>query len=75
MTATGAVAQVVWQDGGHYANAIFSFGEYDEKSGTDGYGRNDDLVFFYVADETELKTLLEPNNGTDFIITGYELLG
>ncbi len=55
------------------SEVFISFGEYDEENDTDAHGRPDDTIFYYVDDEAELITLMDKNNGGDFIVLRYEL--
>jgi hypothetical protein len=71
--ATGATANVRWSDGEVCEGVIISFGEYDEATDTDGHGRRDDTVFFYVANEEELRNMMRPYPKADFTVISYEL--
>lgn len=74
----GARVMAQWNSDG-YPTAPFpayiSLTYYDEQRGTDGAGVNDDSILYYVADESELRSLMEPTtNPDDFVVLEYELV-
>jgi hypothetical protein len=56
----GAEVLIRWKDT-HYQpeRVYFSFGQYDEETGRDSFGINDDVVMFYCEGVEELETLNE----------------
>lgn len=74
MKQTGAIVSVKWLDNGEVEeNLIVSFGTYDEKTDTDGFGRRDEDVFYYAKDVDELCELMVSGND-DFILRSYEVV-
>jgi hypothetical protein len=72
---TGAIATIKWASDGEIREGyVISFGEYDEVSGTDGFGRNDHNIFFYMKDEEELISFKNPDADDPFRVINYELL-
>ena len=68
MEPIGFYADVAWQgestlDTGFY----FSFGEYTEPTHTDGFGINDDDVFYYTA-PADVESLREPTHDGWYIV-------
>jgi hypothetical protein len=54
-----------------------SFGRYDEKSGTDGFGVDDKEIFYYAKNEAELRRLCSKSrkvNKKDFFLLEYWLV-
>ncbi len=45
----GFYASITWRNHDHMDWMYFSFGEYDEETGLDSYGVNDERVFFYTS--------------------------
>ena len=67
----GAYCQIAYNKESPFT-AYVSFSTYHEDAQTDGFGIDDDHVFFYVDSEEELNQLMI--NGTkDFSILSYEL--
>ena len=61
---TGATALCRWLDTEEEREYYFSFGHYNEATGTDGLGISDDNVFFYCS-EGELVAMVG-GNSNDF---------
>lgn len=68
----GAWALIEWVDTKEQATRYFSFGQYNDKTETDTFGLEDDLIFYYAEGESELKTLMiEPDQ---FKVITWELV-
>jgi hypothetical protein len=71
---TGATVLIKWHDDPEPMSVTFSLGTYDEETGTDGFGRPDDTVFFYIEDADVLDALKQhPTLRTDWCVVDYEL--
>jgi len=65
--AIGAFATIEFDNQDADEGVLIIFGRWDEKS-------NDDDIFFWLAGgEEELKKLMKPDNGKDFVILSYRL--
>ena len=74
MTAIGAWATIRWADTGEsLAPVYFSFGEYDEEKNRDSFGVRDENIFFYCANEGELRELMREGRGNDFTVLHYTI--
>lgn len=63
--------------GGQPLSGLYiSFGGWDEESGRDSFGVNDDDIFYYCdRGEVELRELMTPQLGADWYVLDYELVG
>jgi hypothetical protein len=46
---------------------------YDEDNGTDEFGVDDDEIFFYTDGESGLKSLMDAEGSSEFVVVSYEL--
>ena len=51
-----------------------SFGKYNEKTGTDGFGVEDMLIFYYFDDLKQLKNTLNKKFSDGYKLLKYELV-
>jgi hypothetical protein len=60
-------ADIIWNnDGETQTDMLFTNAKYQEDS------QEDNEVFYYVLDETELQSLMSPNSKEDFTVLRYE---
>ena len=66
----GAVCIIKWHSDGGTEQVYISFGEYDEDTGTDGFGVPDDTIFGYSDDVDGIAEAYEH----DFAVLEAELV-
>lgn len=65
----GALANIIWRDEpGNEETVYISFGNFDEKTGLDSFGVDDEDIFYYSTPE-EIENLGE---GRDFRVVHWE---
>jgi len=71
----GAECLIQLLNDGKRSKVYISFGAFTEHHQHDGYGVNDDSIYYYTsAGEGELQALTLPANADDFVILNYELV-
>lgn len=73
----GAFIRAYWNDQTDKTetfDAYVSFGTYDETTGKDSFGVNDDEIFFYFSGRDELERAMSQDSKEDFTILSYEIV-
>ena len=71
----GAECRIQLRDDSTESDVYISFGAFTEHHQHDGYGVNDDSIYYYAsAGESELKALTLSANADDFVILNYDLV-
>ena len=60
---------IKWKDSGEEERVVIKLScDYEENS------KEDEQIFFYCDGEEELRSLMEENNGEDFVLLNYNII-